>query len=213
MRYQIGQNIPVVNFKVKFTNGNTGWVNWFLPWESEILEISMKNLVVTEHHKVPSSYDPSGEKNYDGYVLKDNEGRVWHNQFPYASYGQISDEGNRLFEPAWDLSDAELDELWCMKLLTDYLSKVQKGINDFSKMEGKEKEKESLEKHFSEVNAKFKEMTGKSIVVMPLVFHRIDSKEGEYYEDVLAGYIEGEIPEDRKLEGAINRTKQPREVQ
>ena len=213
MRYQIGQVIPVVKFKVKFPNGNIGWVSWFLPWESEILEISIKNLTVIEHHKVPSSDEPDGEKNYDGFVLKDNEGRIWHNQFPHASYGQISDESNRLFDPAWDVSDDELHEFYNMKLLTEYLAKVQKGINDFSKMEGREKEKESLENHFNEVNAKFKELTGKNIVVIPLVFGRTDSAVGEYYEDILIGYIEGEIPENNKLEGAINRTKHPREVQ
>ncbi len=56
-------------------------------------------LEVVEHHKVYWDYDEDKSKapEYDGYVLKDAAGNVYHNQYPRASYGQVSDRGNRVF--------------------------------------------------------------------------------------------------------------------
>lgn len=53
---------------------------------------------VVAHHKVPGEWD-SKEKTpeNDGFILKCSKGLRWFNQYPYASYGQMSDTSDGLF--------------------------------------------------------------------------------------------------------------------
>lgn len=100
MRYQIGEKLFVLGFYhdgVKATPSiwnSLGAVMMRpeLNWSFKLIE-----LTVTEHHKVPWDQDPEGKKECDGYVLKDKDGVVYYNQYPTASYGQLSDFANRVF--------------------------------------------------------------------------------------------------------------------
>lgn len=68
-----------------------------------ITKVSILEMTVIEHHKVRCSYDDEvAEPKYDGFVLKDQEGRIWHNQYPRAEYGQLSDEGNNIYRLAFE---------------------------------------------------------------------------------------------------------------
>lgn len=109
-------------------------------------DINFIQLTVTEHHKVHNEHANQQEApDCDGYLLKDVNNRVFSNQYPTASYGQVSDEGNRRFrthcfhadyqgEDALEKPLKELEEnpklIFEYHLLSDVLEKIQKGIND-----------------------------------------------------------------------------------
>jgi len=100
MRYQIGEKLFVLGFYHDGTKKTPSiWSSLGaviaqpeLNWSFKIIE-----LTVTEHHKVPWNQDPEGKKECDGYILKDKDGVVYYNQYPAASYGQLSDFANRVF--------------------------------------------------------------------------------------------------------------------
>ena len=58
-------------------------------------DIKFIKLTIKEHHKVPGDYDE--EIKYDGYILAADDGTIFTNQYPRASYGQVSDRGDRIF--------------------------------------------------------------------------------------------------------------------
>ena len=58
-------------------------------------DIKFIKLTVKEHHKVPGDYDD--EVKYDGYILAADDGTIFTNQYPRASYGQLSDRDDRIF--------------------------------------------------------------------------------------------------------------------
>lgn len=109
-------------------------------------KINFTKLMVTEHHKVYDSYDEKRTKppECDGYILTDTEGRLWSNQYPTASYGQMSDEGNRRFHRHSTTKEGEealVAELrkergsfYECHLLSDVLEKIMKSIKDLSEM-------------------------------------------------------------------------------
>lgn len=109
-------------------------------------KINFTKLTVTEHHQVYDSYDEKREKppEHDGYILTDTDGKQWANQYPTASYGQLSDEANRRFhrhvlgKEAEEALIAQLREnpgsFYECHLLTDVLEKIMKGIKDLSDM-------------------------------------------------------------------------------
>ena len=59
-------------------------------------DIKFIKLTVKEHHKVPGDYDD--EVKYDGYILAADDGTIFTNQYPRASYGQLDDRGDRIFD-------------------------------------------------------------------------------------------------------------------
>lgn len=67
----------------------------------KVTDFVFKVLTVSEHHRVPAEYDEKRELTYDGYILRTQgdkgADRVWYNQYPVASYGQLSDIGNSIF--------------------------------------------------------------------------------------------------------------------
>lgn len=106
-------------------------------------DINFIKLTVTEHHKVPNVYDPEKKPECDGYLLKDETGRVFANQYPLASYGQISDEGNRRFgvhiteKGMLDKLQAENQKaIFEGHLLSDVLERIQRGIKELKEVTG-----------------------------------------------------------------------------
>lgn len=102
MRYQVGEKIWAVFFHNKSATFYPMFSTWLptLPYATkEFPEIEFIELIVTEHHRVPSEWDSKdAEPRYDGFVLTDANGQVWHNQYPYASYGQVSDSNDGRFK-------------------------------------------------------------------------------------------------------------------
>jgi hypothetical protein len=65
----------------------------FLPWEQVLSTTApplyFKELVVTERHAVPDDW---GDKiQATGFIAQSHDGARWYNQYPRASYGQVSD--------------------------------------------------------------------------------------------------------------------------
>lgn len=93
MRYQVNDKL------IGFFAHNLKNVSYPFPSKynpnvtSEMPEIVFAELVVKEHHKVPSSWDnkPEPDLVHDGYLLEDKDGVVYRNQYPRASYGQMDD--------------------------------------------------------------------------------------------------------------------------
>lgn len=72
------------------------------PWlnKGSINKPEIKKLVCFEHHNVPSEFEPDGEKKYHGFRFacpqEPDSITYWDNQFPHASYGQMSDTADRI---------------------------------------------------------------------------------------------------------------------
>ena len=94
-RYSIGEEI----YACVFVYGDR--ITTYQPyliwsWSNEVpTDIKFIKMTVKEHHKVPGQYDE--EIKYDGYILATDDGALFTNQYPLASYGQVSDRGDRIF--------------------------------------------------------------------------------------------------------------------
>ena len=92
-RYSVGEEI----YACVFVYSNHISISLpYTPWSNETpTDIKFIKLTVKEHHKVPGDYDD--EVKYDGYILAADDGTIFTNQYPRASYGQVSDRGDRIF--------------------------------------------------------------------------------------------------------------------
>ncbi len=143
MRFHVNQNLFAVHFGYNVNVPRTyGFYSQPMLWDNiEPDDINFVKLTVTEHHKVPDAHAPDTEAKYDGYLLKNDAGQVFANQYPHASYGQTSDEGNRRFAVHITKS-GELDKLqeenekavFEYYLLSDVLEKIQRGIKDLGEI-------------------------------------------------------------------------------
>ena len=92
-RYSIGEEIYACVFVY---NDRISTGQPYMEWSNETpTDIKFIKLTVKEHHKVPGDYDE--EIKYDGYILAADDGTIFTNQYPRASYGQMSDRGDRIF--------------------------------------------------------------------------------------------------------------------
>lgn len=139
MRFQVNQALFAVHFGYPRNDPRTyGFFGLPMLFDNiEPEDINFAKLVVTEHHKVPDSYDEKKEQKYDGYLLKDETGKLFANQYPTASYGQTSDEANRRFAVHGDESFfkkiyEEPKAIFEYHLLSDVLERIQRGIKDLS---------------------------------------------------------------------------------
>lgn len=140
MRYQVGEKLIVVSFQYQ---DDTGISRFSMPYsfhEKGIEKIWMKELEVKEHHKVSWEYDSEDKKNNDGYILVDGENEIYHNQYPKASYGQVSNEADFRFKRQMDLEtyknrlDSPSFHLYDYRLLTQVYSDILEGIDYFTRM-------------------------------------------------------------------------------
>jgi hypothetical protein len=91
-----------------------------------------------EHHKVADYWAKDGEdKRFDGYILTDDKSAKWLNQYPRASYGQVSDAANRQFnrdikglskEQIKSLINDEENEPLVYELLSEHIGRILRGI-------------------------------------------------------------------------------------
>lgn len=117
-----------------------------------------KTLVCVEQHKVPNEFDPKDKLTCDGFrfVCPQETGKVtfWDNQYPTASYGQVSDTGDRIVTSVVYKEDGEtIDDILEFYRLDSALSSMWKFI---AKNENTEKHvKEKIQAIFKEVDAYF----------------------------------------------------------
>tara|TARA_B100000073_G_C23726719_1_gene569516 strand:+ start:1753 stop:2391 length:639 start_codon:yes stop_codon:yes gene_type:complete len=114
-----------------------------------------KTLTCVEHHKVPNEFDPKEEPTCDGFrfVCPQEKGNVtfWNNQYPTASYGQMSDTADRVVTSASYKEDGKtIDDILEFYRLDSTLSSMWKLI---AKGENKEEHvKEKIQAIFKEVD-------------------------------------------------------------
>ena len=135
MRFTVGESIPFVHVKFQFKNGESNadglGFNTFYPWYHKLIGIDFLMLKCTEHHNVPVSESASMA---DGFIFTQDNGNIWHNQYPVAHYGQFSNTSDSLARRHLETEDAMNEEiekganLFEMKSLSSYLSDVARGI-------------------------------------------------------------------------------------
>ncbi|AXG67017.1 hypothetical protein HOU08_gp291 [Dickeya phage vB_DsoM_JA29] len=78
-----------------------------------------------EHHKVPWDQDPKGEKKYDGFIFELSDGIKATNQYPSASYGQMSDTADgviSLLSHYYEKFDKDFDRISEADVYLEYFS-------------------------------------------------------------------------------------------
>lgn len=136
-RYQVGQKLITVCFHF---DGKPPMLGVTMPYLYDMkapTKIDLIQLEVIEEHNVPNAHAPKDGNYAVGYVLKDDHGRIWHNQYPLAYYGQVSDEGNRTFsrhaatkeEATEILNSGESHHTY---LLSEFFGNLSRGISHFS---------------------------------------------------------------------------------
>jgi len=138
MRYEIGEKLYGVHFLTeKFVNDEFSKQWYSQPYtysDDPVVKITIVELLVKEHHKVAWEYDEAKELKHDGYLLQDKEGFQWANQYPRASYGQlstISDSRFTLYHPSPDEYDklAKQGQMLECHLLTDFIGNVYRFLD------------------------------------------------------------------------------------
>jgi len=93
MRFEVGKSyVFVQDVVVNYRYG------LYLPWEQNLLRQNILICKCVEHHKVPGDWED--ELKYDGFKFQDQNGKVWDNQYPKASYGQLDDSNNGILHAA-----------------------------------------------------------------------------------------------------------------
>lgn len=180
MRFEIGQQVPFI--KVKFHDKPEAiptFQRLFDPRVHELDSIEVKMLTVKEHHKVPSCYDIYGEKKYDGFIFTeqttDGKEQVWNNQYPTATYGQISDECDRMVvknhthskDDLQQMSGMDLDALfeqWFTAL--HFIANIKRAIDGGEKysIHLSDEDKVPFYKYLNEVQKAIEKVSGKNVV-------------------------------------------------
>lgn len=95
----------------------------YLPGHDKLKEIQIISLMCVEHHKVHGDYDDRAQPpQHDGYIFKDLEtGRIYQNQYPTASYGQLDDSQNYTVRLATDFGTIYTD-------LESHVDNIMRGL-------------------------------------------------------------------------------------
>jgi len=147
MRYEVNQELFVIHFdyaSLRNQESKFQAADFMLPflWGNKEIpaEVDLEMLTVTDHFLTAWDQDPDQEKKYDGYLLLDSKGEIFANQYPLASYGQISDTGDRRFNyyvtegedhgaifKAFDMGEKKVYEY---HLLADVIRNMTEGLNN-----------------------------------------------------------------------------------
>jgi hypothetical protein len=180
MRFEVGSQVPFIHVKFQFPNGfnNADGLSFmrYLPWESTLLGIDILLLTCTERHDVPT--EDCETQREDGFVFKDHNGNVWHNEYPFSSGAPMQVERHFTNE---DQIRSELEKgerNFEMKALSAYLAEVTLGIFDIRFAEAKGGTEEAdfkasgdlLQAHYDEVVSKYEAESGKKVVKTERIF-------------------------------------------
>lgn len=192
MRYTVGQKVIAVreNFSIKEGLSekeliDARWGTVCLPWYHTLEKFEIMTLTVLEHHKVP--WEHGSDSIYDGYILqKEEDGTLWWNQYPTASYGQLDTSEDQRFRIAYpsnyeelpkEVQDAWVEEQWRpFKSAEFYFNNLHRGISEVRKHEGEEKAVH-LETFAADRKTDVEKATGATLTREPLRFLRDDGTE------------------------------------
>jgi hypothetical protein len=140
MRFNLEQKLFVVAFDYPELVGKRKFLTYRQPMLYDDIfptKCFFKELTVKEHHKVRSEWqEETEEATCDGFILADKEGNRFHNQYPTASYGQVTDTADRRFNldiqhkgmPFAEYVEKHPDTVYDYHLLSDLLVEIQRGL-------------------------------------------------------------------------------------
>lgn len=188
----------------------------YLPWEegATLLGIALRMLTCAEHHKVPNEWDEKNELTCDGFVFKDeSDNTVWYNQYPRASYGQISDTNDRrvrLHEPDESKFKEMFDNetIHCMEDARYRLGEIHNGIWIYSATDEQAAAARgwhrrynnptiaaSLTEHAKQVQLAIETLADRKLKITTHTFRTKDKLTGELSEHTLEGHFDVEFEE------------------
>jgi hypothetical protein len=142
LRYTPGQDYVFVHCKFRrFTFENGGkkissapmQLSTYRPWDTchHLMNLEAVKLKCVEHHKVAWDQDPDGEAKYDGFVFESYEKptRRWFNQYPRASYGQVSDVADRFLYLDWVSAGMTAKELIAVEATDKGMTELHDGAH------------------------------------------------------------------------------------
>lgn len=97
-RFTVGEAVPFVS--VRFVKSPRPYIYQSLrsifgiTRMDNIQDVQLLLLTCVSEHPVAVEYDVSEEKNCLGYIFADDAGNTWHNQYPWASFGQLHDDAD-----------------------------------------------------------------------------------------------------------------------
>lgn len=100
LRYPIGSKAFFINVDYTRTNDAPSFGPVYVPWLDKLKKITIIELTSKEHHRVANSHDLDAIRNHDGFVFeREGDKTQWHNQFPNATYGQVTDHHDWTVRP------------------------------------------------------------------------------------------------------------------
>jgi len=184
MRYNVGQKYIFIN--IQFTAPAMCFGSTYLPWMDKLDGIELIELTCAEHRQVPGEWDD--EIKYDGFRFRDTENRLWNNQWPRASYGQLDDSADRRAKPDFDTwkenrTEDELRGIYRKYMSTTdvctYLQNVERGIAKLAMDSAATVEHAALKAHFDEVIDLLAKQ-GVTATIVPKVWKSVDGTEKAY---------------------------------
>lgn len=194
MRYNVNQQYPFIAILFERKNGKKetqGLGGTFFPWEHKLISIHLELLTCAEHHKVPNAYDESKPPvlDCDGFIFTNpSTNETWHNQYPSASYGQLTDTANYLVtvdcdrevvESQWETRVFQMEDgLYRLAQvhrgifqLQNELEKVKANPHEFRySYEEMQANVELLKEFAARLSGEMVKLTGKEIVVDPVSY-------------------------------------------
>lgn len=170
-RYEPNQTYPFL--MVDYTRGEDRFGSLYLPWVDTLNKINLVMLTVLEAHDVAWMYDPDNNKQYQGFVFTDENMEVWHNQYPYASYGQMDDSQDWVARPTASIGYSDDEVLFGYVDAVHYIEKLASAltVGGMSSLpEDSIKERVALKIHLDEVIALVEKAMGKTIQLFPWEF-------------------------------------------
>ncbi len=167
MRYNVDGVVYGIHFDIAGADGldkTFARLPYMFGKDDAVEKIQIIKLTVKEHHKVRWDYDEdNAEPKYDGFLLEDEKGRRWSNQYPTASYEQLSDSADRQFQiytegkENWDklfeehAANGDPVEYY---LLTNIVRSISQGIKFHTNEKNGDKRNPSLAKKLIELKEK-----------------------------------------------------------
>jgi hypothetical protein len=171
-RFQVGQIVIGFTFIIRNRNGNE-LLTPSNPFGQERTGIKLVMLECVEYHKVPTLYDESNIS--DGYIFKDENGNIYHNQYPHAEYGQISTEQDWLF------LEINIKQMALYKYFNNYIEHLLRYIYKETRIvnsnESSSRDIEylkALREEFLTMTSLYKEFTGDKVKFKPREFKTTD---------------------------------------
>lgn len=224
MRHQIGEKIWVF-----WANVEDGFMYPFYSIFNKFDEtapadfpaVQFRELTFVEHHLVNGEYDSKdAEPTYDGYILSDAKGGVWHNQYPHANLGgQTSGGAGHMFSISKEGEEGRVLLEWMhaqerhergtapapasMATLTHELCDIRRGLHTLETGKGNFGQTsepdlpraEKLRLWFEHILGEFGKQTGLSIIEEPCM---IPDKDNEGQKKYLEGWYDFSIVEAPK---------------